>query len=285
MRRANRPLSRPRRARAAAARALDGLGLFAAADDARARLRYRLDGAARRRNERLLAHGAPDGLPLPPPGLVYLVAGSFDVGAFYESGRVHAELIRTLLREHGREPGSLEGMLDFGCGCGRVLRHWRGDGIRRLHGSDVNPALVDWCRAALPFASVSANPPAPPVSLPDAGFDLVYAISVFTHLTHELERAWSDELTRLVRPGGLLLVTTKGVSRSDVLTPDERARFDAGEPVVQFQRYAGRNLCAAFHPEAYLRTRFAPALRLVRLLPADEARGHTQDFVLYERPA
>ena len=72
-------------------------------------------------------------------------------------------------------------ILDFGCGCGRVVRWWR-DLPAEIHGSDFNPTLVRWCRENLPFGVFEVNRPEPPLPYPDDSFDLVYALSVLTHL-------------------------------------------------------------------------------------------------------
>ena len=83
-------------------------------------------------------------------------------------------------------------MLDFGCGCGRVTRWWR-DFNGTVAGSDVSRPAIEWCRANLPFARFELNALAPPLVFEDETFDLVYALSVFTHLTAELQLAWRDE--------------------------------------------------------------------------------------------
>jgi len=48
-------------------------------------------------------------------------------------------------------------VLDFGCGCGRVLRHWSGVHGTGVYGCDINPKMVDWCNEHLPFADVALN--------------------------------------------------------------------------------------------------------------------------------
>ncbi|MCP6725914.1 class I SAM-dependent methyltransferase, partial [Klebsiella pneumoniae] len=84
---------------------------------------------------------------------------------------------------------SIGSVLDFGCGCGRVTRWWA-DFEGAVAGSDVNAEAVAWCRENLGFASFEQNALAPPLDFDDASFDLVYALSVFTHLTEELQLAW-----------------------------------------------------------------------------------------------
>ena len=177
-------------------------------------------------------------------------------------------------------------LLDFGCGCGRVLRHWAGLEGPAIHGSDYNERLVGWCAANLPFVTASVNELAPPLRYEDGQFDLVYAISVFTHLPHDLERAWIDELSRITAPGGLLLLTTHGDSYADRLDADERATYDSGEPVVRWPGVAGSNLCTTFHPESYIRTRLAPGLELLEHTPDGGTLGsREQDLVVFRKPA
>ena len=41
-------------------------------------------------------------------------------------------------------------------------------------------------------------------------FDLIYAVSVFTHLDLDLGRRWLADLHRILKPGGLLLFSVHG---------------------------------------------------------------------------
>jgi len=173
-------------------------------------------------------------------------------------------------------------VLDFGCGCGRVTRYFA-DFDGAVSGSDVNIKAVDWCRDNLPFGSFLQNRLAPPVDFEDASFDLVYAFSVFTHLTADLQLSWRDELRRVLRPGGRLLLSTHGRSYLPRLDDAERAQFDRGELVVRWADLPGTNLCSAYHPEQDLRETFARGFTFLELDP-EGARGNpTQDLVLLQR--
>ena len=188
----------------------------------------------------------PDGLPLPPPEFVGLTMGIFEgpgvYEGFLESGATDAEAIRDEVRQIGA-------VLDFGCGCARVLRHWSGLPDTRVHGSDFNPHMIDWCRRSLPFAGFSLNRVAPPLEHEDESFDLVYAVSVFTHLLEPLQLPWLTELARVVRPGGRLLLSLNGVQQAEALLEDEgRERFRAGELAQIWAERAGTNACTVFHP-------------------------------------
>jgi SAM-dependent methyltransferase len=260
-------------------RGLDRAGLAAKAYDLRAHARHLADDETRAQNAEFAATGAPDRLPLPPPSLVYLVAGHFNVEWYYSSGVAHAALLRDVLARNGFDLREFDSLLDFGCGCGRVIRHYRGE-LPNLHGSDYNPRLVEWCRHALPFAAFGTNRRSPPLDYGDRQFDFVYAISVFTHLTESLQHSWMRELERILAPNGVLAITTKGRSRLHGLDEEELQRFEAGELVVQDERYEGRNLCAAFHPERYVRERLAGSLQVVDFVPAVRGGAQSQDVFL-----
>jgi SAM-dependent methyltransferase len=270
--------------RRAAWRALERLGVLAWVDDLRARLRYLRSRELRKRNAALAAAPSEDGYPLPPPELVYAVAGHFDVDLYVRSGADHARFIRERVSAAGLELERVGALLDFGCGSGRVLRHWHALPSARTCGCDMNPKLVAWCREALPFAEVATNGVEPPLPYADDTFDVIYAISVLTHLPGSLQERWVRELERVLAPGGVAIVTTKGASRSDVLSATERDRFQAGELVVQASRYAGRNLCAAFNPERDIRERLAGDLEVVEFVPADGA-VFTQDATVFRKLA
>jgi SAM-dependent methyltransferase len=270
--------------RRAAWRALERLGVLAWVGDLRARLRYIRSRELRERNASLTTAPTADGYPLPPPELVYAVAGHFDLDLYVRSGADHAEFIRDRVSAAGLDLDRARALLEFGCGCGRVLRRWHTLTSARVCGCDVNPRLVAWCQGALPFAEVTTNGLEPPLPYADDTFDVIYAISVLTHLPGSLQERWMRELERVLAPGGVALVTTKGASRSDALTAAERERFEAGQFVVQASRYAGRNLCAAFNPERDIRERLSGDLEVVEFVPADGA-VFTQDATVFRKRA
>jgi SAM-dependent methyltransferase len=206
---------------------------------------------------------------IPPAQLRVRVAGTADLAWFLEGGRLAAGAVRDAASRHGRPLEQLDGVLDFGCGCGRVIRHLEGI---ELSGSDADAAAIAWCRRNLPFARFETNGAAPPLAWDAAGFDLVYGFSVLTHLTEELQRRWLAELRRVLRPRGLLLLSTHGERYRDRLTPEERARFDAGVVVVRWEQAEGTNLCAAYHPRAAVE-RLAEGFEFVETVP-EGARGN-----------
>ena len=228
--------------------------------------------------------GEDGGRPLPSEVLRFLVAAGQDAPEpFLRLGRLGAEGVGELVARHGRPFGSLGRVLDFGCGCGRTLRHLVGVAGVEWHGCDANPHAINWCRTHLAPGRFEVNSIAPPVPYPDAHFGLVYAFSVFTHLTADLQARWLDEFRRVIRPDGLLLVSTHGDVWRPILRPDEGAEYDAGRLVVRMSDLAGGNDCAAFHPPAYFRTALGSRWAVVEHLPQGAKGNVPQDAWLLRR--
>lgn len=245
---------------------------------------YGLDFRLRGKNRLWIKQGAPDGLPIPSPRLINLVAGHFDADAFYQNGRLGADCIRAILEKNGIDINRLASLLDFGCGCGRILRFWQSLQGPRIHGTDYNRDLVRWCRAHIPFGHFRTNMPSPPLDYKDGEFDFIYAISVFTHLAEEMQVPWMQELRRVCQPGGFVLVTVHGESYLHKLPDEMRRRFMDGELAVIREKYSGTNICGVYHPESYVRNILAEGFSVIDFLPVG-AKDANQDMYLLQRPA
>ena len=227
--------------------------------------------------------GSPDGWPIPPARLIVLVTGSADVTWYAQGGRLAAEGICRTLNDAGLKPGDFRSILDFGCGCGRVIRHWRPLTTAALYGSDSNPALVEWCSSNLGFAEFQSNTLEPRLDYADEQFEFAYALSVFTHMPEALQQPWMSELWRILRPGGHLLITTQGEEYVPKLSDVERARYRAGSIVVRYGEAAGTNLCSVYHPEQYVRERLAGHFSVVSSHPRSAAGNGNQDTYLLRK--
>jgi len=145
--------------------------------------------------------------------LVLRVAGGGDREAFFESGRQSVRDLTSALAVIGRTLESYDTVLEFGCGCGRIIT-WMEEvaKVADLHGVDIDERAIRWASDNLPYATFKVNSPLPPLDYPDATFDLVYNHSVFTHLDEDYQDQWLAELRRVTKPGGTILLTVHGDS-------------------------------------------------------------------------
>lgn len=158
---------------------------------------------------------------LPPPGLRHRVHGALDEKSYRDAGRVLAARVVEVLRNHGVSADAR--VLDFACGPGRVATECkRLCPAWELHGSDIDREAIDWARSHLAeVGRFSVNPQVPPTDFPAACFAAGYSISLFTHLDEAAQFSWLTELNRVMRPGGILLLTTHGERSLASCTPEE----------------------------------------------------------------
>lgn len=227
------------------------------------------------------------GIPhVPPAFLRERVSRSPRLGSFLLLGRQCARNLEGALAGIGRPLPGFGDVLDFGCGCGRTLLCLGDRPGCRLYGTDIDAQAIAWCRVHLGFARFTVNAPLPPLDYPATSFDLVYALSVFTHLDEERQLRWQAELRRVLRPGGVLALSVLGRRAREDLPPEDRARIErAGFACLVTDERGGpfpewnQN---AYHTPAYVRDRCATGFRMRAYLP--EGLNSRQDLVLREKP-
>ena len=180
--------------------------------------------------------------PLPPKDLMRGVLGEGAVeGSFLYGGYVVAEGLKSILKLTGRKLSEFNRILDFGCGCGRVLRWFDEEAAKaELHGSDIDNAAINWCRQHLPFAAFSTNGPLPPLPYPDDFFDLIYSISLLTHLNEDYQFQWLKELKRIAKPEAVIVQTVHGLDQARLhFEPRDLLRLDHRGFVFKKSRWLG----------------------------------------------
>lgn len=149
-----------------------------------------------------------------PPNSSMRKTGSTGIRQYFVGGirtylpiATAAEWVGVDLRSGGKN------VLDFGCGVARQLlhftRHYPGN---HYFACDVDDTSIAFIRRDYPTVESYTNRFHPPLAYDDATFDMVYSVSIFSHLDPQDHGAWLDELSRVTRPGGHLFLTTEGYS-------------------------------------------------------------------------
>ena len=214
--------------------------------------------------------------------MIYRVAGHFNVEHFYQSGLLSANFIAATLKKNRLDLDDLLRILDFGCGCGRVARHWQNLAGPEIHGCDYQGPLVRWCQKNLTFGRFEQNGLGTRLSYPDRNFGFIYAISVFTHLDEQSQRFWIGELSRTLMDGGYLMITVHGTTRLAELSAGEQESFRTGRPIFHLKRYSGTNVCAIYHPKMYVEEIFGREFKLMDFMPGG-ALDANQDVYLFRK--
>ena len=150
---------------------------------------------------------------LPEPQRRFRVIGTDEPDKFCMGGFTAFMRMNLLLNElFGRGCQGFGRVLDWGCGCGRVGRYFSDIPGVSFSGADVDADNVAWCSQNLTYGSFREVPLLPPTSFEPNSFDLIYGLSVFTHLREPAQRAWLAELQRITAPGGVLVMTIHGTT-------------------------------------------------------------------------
>jgi ubiquinone/menaquinone biosynthesis C-methylase UbiE len=191
-----------------------------------------------------------------PPAYILYESYRMDHYKYYQDGINTAKWITGHFSKY-TELKNLH-ILDWGCGPGRVVRHLPGilDENCRISGTDYNKTTIEWCRKNIQKVFFSENELSPPLRFDNESIDIVYGISIFTHLSEEMHQAWIRELSRILKSGGLLLITTQGEAFSTKLTRREKEIFEKGHLVIRGKTKEGHRTYSAFQPEIYMRKLF-----------------------------
>jgi len=101
--------------------------------------------------------------------------------------------------------------LDWGCGFGRIARFFQSDfPASPVFGVELDDLNLDWMRAHLPHVTPIKTNLDAKIDVPDGCVDVIYGISVMTHIRESQQDAWLRELKRILAPGGVLMLTTCG---------------------------------------------------------------------------
>jgi len=224
---------------------------------------------------------------LPSAFLRFRVHGSPDLGSFLEVGKKCVRDIEASLSKIGKHLGSFPTILDFGCGCGRTLLWLETDArSAAIYGTDIDTEAVLWCSQHLGFGKFSVNKPLPPLDFPSGTFDLILAVSVFTHLDEEHQFLWLRELERVANTKGILVLTVHGHHCWKELRSDDIEKVRA-KGFLFLKSNFWRGLFpewyqTAYHTQEYVLENYGKYFRVLDYIP--RGLNDHQDVVILQKP-
>ena len=190
---------------------------------------------------------------VPPQELRSIVAAPSEP-VFLWSGLKDAEMLSSYMDRY--LPARGEGVtqvLDFGCGCGRTTRFLQHLANIRVHGTDINQALVAWCQDNLPDVRTLLNGAQAPLAAEDGAFDFIYSLSIFTHLPEQVMKGWLAELARVTADGGIVLLTTHGYPAINTICSSV-----PHQQMFQLSAEAAQGLRQNFEQAGFVYQRYSP---------------------------
>jgi SAM-dependent methyltransferase len=132
---------------------------------------------------------------------------------YFSDGAESARKLETIVREHLPSVTSNRKVtiLEFASGYGMVTRHLANMPIQsRLMACDIHEHAVEFIRDRLNQVAIMSRHVPEDVAF-DETFDVVFALSFFSHMPEGTFKRWLVALFAAVRPGGILVFTTHGL--------------------------------------------------------------------------
>lgn len=225
-----------------------------------------------------------DEWPIPPADLLVSVAGTPNREWFSVRGRQDAEMFARLAAQHGHPLPEQGVVVDLGCGCGRTAR-WLAPQVTagggRFLGFDVNARLAGWCAANLP-GEYASNRLTPPLACEAGAVDVLYAYSVLTHLREATAARWLNEIARVLRPGGLAMLSFHDEAFAEHFGPAEvRAALRKRSYFVFNDALEGSNYISAWTTREHFSELASRDFQVLEVLPGRDDR--TQAIAVLRR--
>jgi SAM-dependent methyltransferase len=157
------------------------------------------------------------------------------VGSYRRGAVEFVGLLSRSLREADREWRDIESCLEIGCGYGRIVRE-----LRR----EIAPSAISVCDIideGARFAAAEFGVRRVPVIEAmgpeyDCSFDLIYLLSVYTHLPRHMIENNLARVSALLKPNGVLVFSTHGKQSAEMAEIYEQYWLDKEKLNAELER-------------------------------------------------
>lgn len=137
---------------------------------------------------------------------------------YYESGITTYLPIVTFAMHAGINLNASLKVLDFGCGVARQLLHFsRKYPNNEYYACDVSDSAIDFIKKKYLQVQSYKNEFTPPLIYSDNFFDIIYSVSIFSHLSIKEQTEWLHELARITKKDGYCFLTTEGYNALSIM--------------------------------------------------------------------
>jgi SAM-dependent methyltransferase len=139
-----------------------------------------------------------------------------DVEYYLHGANEFVDILERSCGEAGRDPQSITEVLEVGCGYGRIVRELR----KRMPWAHVSVSDVIESAARFTASEFGAQyiPPLEEAGAEYSGrFDLVYLLSVYSHLRRDMVAANLRRVLAVLKPGGIAVITLQGQGSAETV--------------------------------------------------------------------
>jgi SAM-dependent methyltransferase len=215
-----------------------------------------------------------------------------DYGRYVKHSRATFEIVSQGLCHAGRCWSDVESVIDFGCGYGRVTR-WLPTVLSpdKVTACDVQAEGVRWCAAEFGVRPLVGQP-----NIADTHFDtydVLFAISVATHVSPGRLGVLFRTLMRIINPGGVVIFSTHGpisaqtAGRIKEYIDPQKVLSDldqTGSAFIPYPHYADADLGDTFLTKQYVVRSMAELAPNFVMVAFEEARfWDIQDCYVFKK--
>jgi SAM-dependent methyltransferase len=214
-----------------------------------------------------------------PPDYFLYETYRLDYEQFFVDGEETArEIMLWTSGYFDREPRRI---LDWGCGVSRVAVHVHKFATpgASVYACDVNEQMIEFNRRHYKDILYAVEGLEPPTRYESESFDLIYGLSVFTHIKASIQEAWIKELHRILSDGGILFFTTQGNAFISKLLAREKDIYELDGVFTKSYKKEGHRMMSTYNSGESVRRLVAPYFEVLEFHDgADVTKAGGQDL-------